>query len=83
MRPGTPDLVTERERQLTMARANQTTSLTNGRAANWTQEVALDLSARFPVFLHILKVFFMHSLLNSGDKSISADRLTATCVIMF
>ena len=83
MRPGTPDLVTERERQLTMARANQTTSLTNGRAANWAQEVALDLSARFPVFLHILKVFFMHSLLNSGDKSISADRLTATCVIMF
>ena len=45
MRPGTPDLVTERERQLTMARANQTTSLTNGRAANWTQEVALVLSA--------------------------------------
>ena len=57
MRPGTPDLVTERERQLTMARANQTTSLTSGRAANWTQEVALVLSARFPVFVHILKVF--------------------------
>ena len=83
MRPGTPDLATERERQLTTARANQTTGLTYGRAANWAQEVALDLSARFPVFLHILKVFFMHSLLNSGDKSISADRLTATCVIMF
>ena len=83
MRPGTPDLATEWERQLTMARANQTTSLTNGRAANWMQEVALVLSARFPVFLHILKVFYMHSLLNSGDKSISADRLTATCVIMF
>ena len=57
MRPDTPDLVTERERQLTMARANQTTSLTNGRAANWTQEVALVLSARFPVFVHILKAF--------------------------
>ena len=57
MRPGTPDLVTEWERQLTTARANQTTSLTNGRAANWTQEVALVLSARFPVFVHILKVF--------------------------
>ena len=83
MRPGTPDLATERERQLTTARANQTTGLTNGRAANWAPEVALVLSARFPVFLHILKVFFMHSLLNSGDKSISADRLTATCVIMF
>ena len=83
MRPGTPDLATERERQLTTARANKTTGLTIGRATNWAQEVALDLSARFPVFLHILKVFFMHSLLNSGDKSISADRLTATCVIMF
>ena len=83
MRRGTPDLATERGRQLTTARANQTTGLTNGRAANWAPEVALVLSARFPVFLHILKVFFMHSLLNSGDKSISADRLTATCVIMF
>ena len=28
------DLATERERQLTTARANQTTGLTNGRAAN-------------------------------------------------
>ena len=35
MRPGTPDLAKERERQLTTARANQTTGLTNGRAANW------------------------------------------------
>jgi len=49
MRPGTPDLATERERPLTTARANQTTGLTNGRAANWAQEVALVLSARFPV----------------------------------
>ena len=29
------DLATERERQLTKARANQTTGLTNGKAANW------------------------------------------------
>ena len=28
------DLATERERQLTTARANQTTGLTNGRATN-------------------------------------------------
>ena len=49
MRPGIPDLATERKRQLTTARANQTTSLTNGRAANWAQEVGLVLSARFPV----------------------------------
>ena len=33
------DLATERELQLTTARANQTTGLTNGRAANWAPEV--------------------------------------------
>ena len=33
------DLATERERQLTTARANQTTGLANGRAANWEPEV--------------------------------------------
>ena len=33
------DLATERERQLTTARAKQTTGLTNGRAANWVPEV--------------------------------------------
>ena len=35
------DLATERERQFTTARANQTTGLTNGRAANWALEFAL------------------------------------------
>ena len=30
------DLATKRELQLTTARANQTTGLTNGRGANWT-----------------------------------------------
>ena len=33
------DFATERERQLTTAPANQTTGLTNGRAANWEPEV--------------------------------------------
>ena len=33
------DLVTERERQLTTARANQITGLTNGRVVNWAPEV--------------------------------------------
>ena len=33
------DLATERDRQLITARANQTTGLTNGRAANWVPEV--------------------------------------------
>ena len=33
------DLATERERQLTTVRADQTTGLTNGRAANWAPEV--------------------------------------------
>jgi len=34
-----PDITTERECQLTTARANQATGLTNGRAANWAPEV--------------------------------------------
>ena len=34
------DLERERERQFTTARANQTTGLTNGRAANWALEFA-------------------------------------------
>ena len=33
------DLATERERQLTTARANQTTGLSNGKTANWAPEV--------------------------------------------
>ena len=32
-------LATERECQVTTAHANQTTGLTNGRAANWAPEV--------------------------------------------
>ena len=43
------DLATERERQLTTGRANQTTGLTNGWAANWQRKSRLVLSARFPV----------------------------------
>ena len=34
------DLERERGRQFTTARANQTTGLTNGRAANWALEFA-------------------------------------------
>ena len=34
------DLERERERRFTTARANQTTGLTNGRAANWALEFA-------------------------------------------
>ena len=49
------DLATERERQLTTARANQTTGLTNRRAANWAPEVAFSpfraLSCRHLTFL--------------------------------
>ena len=37
------DLATEGERQLTTARANQTTGLTNGRTANWAPEVESSL----------------------------------------
>ena len=51
------DLATERERQLTTARADQTTglTLTNGRAANWAPEVVFSpfhaLSRRQLTFL--------------------------------
>ena len=33
------DLATEWERQLTTGRANQTTGLTNGRAADWQRKL--------------------------------------------
>ena len=51
------DLATEQERQLKTARVNQTTGLTNDRAANWALEIAFSpfrvLSCRqltFPFF---------------------------------
>ena len=37
------DLATERQHQLTTARANETSGLTNGRAEKWAQEVAFSL----------------------------------------
>ena len=43
------DLATERERQLTTARANQTTGLSNGKTAIGHRKSCLVLSARFPV----------------------------------
>ena len=43
-------IVTERERQLKTARANQTTGLTNGWAANWAPKVEFSpFRARFAV----------------------------------
>ena len=45
-------VATERERQLTTARASQTAGLNNGRAANWAPEVAFVLSARFPAVVN-------------------------------
>ena len=43
------DLATERERQLTTARANQTTGLTNGKATNWAPEAVFSpFRARLP-----------------------------------
>ena len=48
------DLPTGRERQMTTARANLTSDLTNGRAANWVPEVVFSpfraLSRRQPKF---------------------------------
>ena len=44
------DLEKERERQLTTADANQTTGMTNSRAANWAPyKSCLVFSARFSV----------------------------------
>ena len=43
------ELATERKPQFTTASANQTTGLTNGRAANWAPEVAFSpFRALFP-----------------------------------
>ena len=59
------DLATERERQLTRARAKLTTGLTNGRAANWAPEVefspfrALSLSSND---VHVLLLNQPHKL---------------------
>ena len=51
------DLATERKRQLTTTRANQTTGLTNGREVNWAPEVAFP---RVPVpLLNQLIILFM------------------------
>ena len=38
------DLATERQRQLTTVRANQTAGLTNGKAAKWAPEVEFSTS---------------------------------------
>ena len=42
-------VATERERQLTTARANQTTGLTNDTAANWAPEVEFSPYRALPV----------------------------------
>ena len=61
------ELVTERERQFTTARANQTTGLTHGRAANWAPEVAFSpFRALFPSSTDI--PFLLLSLLREGHK---------------
>ena len=69
------DLATERERQVTTARANQTTTLTNRRAANWAPEVAFSpfrtLSRRqltFPFFCKISLILISTQLRNWGRK---------------
>ena len=49
------DLAVERKRQLT-TRANQTTGLTNGRAANWAPEVAFP-HVPFPLLNQLIMLF--------------------------
>ena len=61
------ELATERERQFTTARANQTTGLTNGRAANWAPEVAFSpIRSLFPSSTDIPVLLL--SLLREGHK---------------
>ena len=63
------ELATERERQFTTARANQTNGLTNGRAANWAPEVAFSpFRALFPSSTDIPVLLLNQSLLREGHK---------------
>ena len=50
------DLATEWKRQVTTAHANQTTGLTNGRAANWAPEV--EFSPLHALSCHQMKFLF-------------------------
>ena len=50
------DIVTEWKRQVTTAHANQTTGLTNGRAANWAPEV--EFSPLHTLSCHQMKFLF-------------------------
>ena len=63
------ELATERKPQFTTARANQTTALTNDRAANWAPEVAFSpFRALFPSSTDIPVLLLNQSLLREGHK---------------
>ena len=63
------ELATEREPQFTTACANQTTGLSNGRAANWAPEVAISpFPALFPSSTDIPVLLLNQSLLREGHK---------------
>ena len=59
---------TEREHQLTMARTNETTGLTNGRVANWAPEV------EFSPFCTLIKNDVPVRLLHQPIKHVSVKR---------
>ena len=62
------ELATERKK-FTTARANQTTGLTNHRAANWAPEVAFSpFRALFPSSTDIPVLLLNQSLLREGHK---------------
>ena len=62
------ELATERKK-FTTARANQTTGLTNDRAANWAPEVAFSpFRALFPSSTDIPVLLLNQSLLREGHK---------------
>ena len=75
------DLATEWKRQVTTAHANQTTGLTNGRAANWAPEVEFSLyralprcQMTFPFYIYIHQyILYIHQL--GGNHVMDEDQL--------
>ena len=71
------DLATDRKRQMTTTRANQTTGLTNGRVANWTPEVAFP---RVPVPL--LSQLIMLSMQPDSDLVQNIFKMCLKCSVL-
>ena len=77
------DLARQRKRQLTTARANQTTGVTNGRAVNWAPEVAFSpfraLSRPQLTFPIRCQIMIHATLPRSCVKPLNAQKRKADC----